>query len=417
MTQGRPPGTGTDWKEASEGMRESPGGCLRRVGLCAVGTVLILGVLLAGPAEARSRRRGPARKAPTPTAPARVPATILIDAATGDVLEAHEPDRPGAPASMTKMMLMLLVEEAIRDGQLRLTDPVTASARASKMGGSQVYLKEGETFSVEEVMQALVIASANDAAVALAERLFGTVEDAVARMNARAKELGLTRTQFFGVHGLPPGPGQQGDTTTPADMARLGRVLVGLPDILRWCSIQEAPFRNGTFILHNVNRLIGHFPGADGLKTGHFREAGYNIAATAKRGNLRLIAVVMGAATNKARFDEAARLLGEGFARFVPVLVARAGAPIGPEVRVRKGERKTVRVAASADVTVLVKKEDRDLVKPQFDVPNPLTAPVAKGQQVGTVTVKVRDRALAQAPLVAVEAVPKASLLRRLWPF
>jgi D-alanyl-D-alanine carboxypeptidase (penicillin-binding protein 5/6) len=308
---------------------------------------------------------------------------------------------------MTKMMLALLVMEAVKDGQMKLTDPVQTSRLASKMGGSQVYLKEGETFPVEEMMAALLIGSANDAAMALAERLAGSVEGAVRRMNERAAAFKLPRTRFGSVHGLPPGPGQEGDVTTPRDMARLSQELLKFPDVLRWTSAPEAPFRQGTFILRNSNRLIDRFPGADGLKTGHFHEAGYNLAATAKRGNLRLITVVMGAPTNRARFAEAARLLEEGFAQYVEVTVAKAGEPLAPELRLPRAHG-PFRPAATGDLRVLVRREEREAIRTAVEVQTGLRAPLGKGQPVGVLIVRVGDREIARAPVVAPADVRRA---------
>ena len=329
---------------------------------------------------------------------------IVISAATGEEVSSQEADRPGAPASMTKMMLALLVMEAVKDGQLKLTDPIRASRLASKMGGSQVYLKEGESFSAEEMLAALLIGSANDAATALAERLGGTVEGAVRLMNERAVALKLTKTRFGSVHGLPPGPGQEGDITTPRDMAKLGQELVKFPDVLRWTGTPEAPFRGGVFTLRNSNQLIGHFSGADGIKTGHFREAGYNVAATAKRGNLRLIAVVMGAPTNRARFTEAARLLGEGFARFVEVTVVKAGAPVGTELQIPRAKA-PFRPLAANDIRLLVKREDKDAIKTSFEIQPNLKAPLQKGQPVGAMVARMGDREVGRTPLVTAGAV------------
>jgi serine-type D-Ala-D-Ala carboxypeptidase (penicillin-binding protein 5/6) len=333
---------------------------------------------------------------------------IVISAVTGEEVASQEPDRPGAPASMTKMMLALLVMEAVKDGQLKLTDPVQTSRLASKMGGSQVYLKQGESFSVDEMMAALMIGSANDAAAALAERLGGTIEGAVKLMNERAAALKLTKTRFASVHGLPPGPAQEGDVTTPRDMALLARELVKFPDVMRWTGTPEAPFRDGSFILRNSNHLIGNFPGADGIKTGHFREAGYSVAATAKRGNLRLIAVVMGAPTNKARFTEAARLLGEGFARFVDVSVVKAGAQVATDLRIPRAKG-PFRPLAANDIQVLVKREEKDAIKTNVEIQPDLRAPLAKGQAVGTLIVRVGDREVARTPLVTAGEVPRKS--------
>jgi D-alanyl-D-alanine carboxypeptidase (penicillin-binding protein 5/6) len=308
---------------------------------------------------------------------------------------------------MTKVMLALLVMDAVKDGQLKLSDPVHTSKQASQMGGSQVYLKEGERFPVEDMLAALLIGSANDAAAALAERLAGSVEAAVRRMNERATALKLPQTRFGSVHGLPPGPGQEGDVTTPRDMARLSQALLKFPDVLRWTSILEAPFRQGTFTLRNSNHLIDRFPGADGLKTGHFWEAGYNLAATAKRGNLRLITVVMGAPTNQARFAEAARLLEEGFARYVEVTVAKAGTPLTAEIHLPRANGAFHPVTGS-DLRVFVLREEKEAIRTTVDVPTGLRAPLGKGQPVGSLIVRVGDREIARAPVVAPADVPRA---------
>jgi len=395
-------GSGAFRCEVAEGWREwrrgrGWGSVLRLVS----GAALVLH-LVGGPVLA-AKPKGPSGGAAGPG----TSAWITINAATGDILASQEPDRPGAPASMTKMMLALLVMEAIRDGQLKLADPVSTSALASKMGGSQVYLKQGEAFPVEAMMAALLIGSANDAASALAERLAGTVQGAVIRMNERAAALKLASTRFASVHGLPPGPGQEGDMTTPRDLARLSQELVKFPEILKWTSTPEAPFRQGTFILQNSNHLIGRFPGADGLKTGHFREAGYNVAATATRGNLRLITVVMGAPSNRARFEQAARLLEEGFSRYVEVVVAKAGAPLPTEVHLPRANG-VFRPVTGSDVRVLVLREQKDTIRTSVDVQSGLRAPLTKGQPVGTLIARVGDREIVRASVVTPAEIPRA---------
>ncbi len=355
---------------------------------------LLLSLLASPVFAARSRPKSPS------VVPETAAAWITINAETGDVLGSQEPDYRGAPASMTKMMLALLIMEAIRDGQMTLADPVRTSPLASKMGGSQVFLKSGEAFPVEDMMAALLIGSANDAAVALAERLAGSIPGALHRMNERAVALGLSRTRFASVHGLPPGPGQEGDISTPRDMARLSQELVKFPDVLRWTSTAEAPFRQGAFILQNSNQLIGRFPGADGLKTGHIREVGYNVAATAKRGTLRLITVVMGAPSNRARFAEAARLLEEGFSRYVEVTVAKAGQPVTPEIHLPRANG-ALRPVPTSDLRVLAKREERESVRTTVEVRPGLKAPVGKGQPVGHLVARVGDREVARVPVVA----------------
>jgi D-alanyl-D-alanine carboxypeptidase (penicillin-binding protein 5/6) len=368
---------------------------------------------LAGPvfaARPRARTARPAAARPQAAAKeAAGPTTsswIVISASTGEELSSQEPDRPGAPASTTKMMLALLVMEAVKEGQHKLTDPVPTSRLASKMGGSQVYLKQGESFSVEEMLAALLICSANDAALALAELLTGSVEATIQRMNDRAVALKLTHTKFGSVHGLPAGPSQEGDVTTPRDMARLGQELLKYPDVLRWTGKAEAPFRGGSFILRNSNKLVGSVSGVDGIKTGHFREAGYNVAATAKRGTIRVIAVVMGAPTNQARFTEAARLMGEAFSRFVEVSVIKAGAPVGSELRIARAKG-PFRPLAKNDIQVLVKREEKDALKTSLEIQPDLKAPLTKGQVVGALVVRVGEREVARTPVVTAGEVAR----------
>jgi len=361
----------------------------------------VVEMVLTPPGAAVARvKLPPASKTPVKAAGPGSVAWITVHADSGEVLASQDPDRPGAPASMTKMMLALLVAEAVRDGQLKLTDPVTTSALASKMGGSQVYLKQGESFSVEELMAALLIGSANDAAVTLAERLAGTVEGAVVRMNDRAKQLGMSQTHFASVHGLPPGPGQEGDITTPRDMARLALELVKFPEVLKWTGTKNAPFRGGAFDLENSNHLVGNVPGVDGLKTGHFHEAGYNVAATARRGGLRVVTVVMGAPTNKARFAEAARLLEEAFAQYVEVTVVKGNTPLSPEVRLPRAAG-PFKPMVSQEVRLLVKRAERDAIKTSVEITPGLRAPVKRGEPVGNLVARVGDREVARAPVVA----------------
>jgi D-alanyl-D-alanine carboxypeptidase (penicillin-binding protein 5/6) len=294
----------------------------------------------------------------------------VVHAATGEELTSQEPDRPGAPASMTKMMLALVVMEAVKEGQLTMADPVPTSRLASKMGGSQVYLKEGESFSVEEMLAGLLIGSANDAAVALAERLTGSVEATVQRMNDRAGALKLTRTKFGSVHGLPPSPGQAGDVTTPGTWHGSG----GGAQYRR--PADGTPSSEANFILRN-NKLIGK-PAPDGLDH-PLCPGGYNVAVC-QAGNLRLIAV-------RARPQSgAARLLGEGFNRFTEVSVIKAGAPVGSDLRIARAKG-PFRPLAKNDIQVLVKREEKDALKTSLEIQPDLKAPLTKGQVVGALIV------------------------------
>lgn len=252
-----------------------------------------------------------------PVSPPRYQAALLMDARTEHLLFEENGYKSWAPASLVKMMLMLLVVENVEAGHIHWTDSVRASADASRIGGSQVYLKQGEVFPLEELMKAIAIVSANDAGYAVAEYVAGSVEDFVQRMNKRAEELNMAHTRYYNVHGLPPRKGQEGNVTTAYECAILAHELLKHPKVLEWTSTRRTTFRNGTFVLKNTNALIGSFQGADGLKTGFYASSGFNIVATAERNGTRCIAVVLGAPTSTIRSAEARRLLSHGF-RFSP---------------------------------------------------------------------------------------------------
>jgi serine-type D-Ala-D-Ala carboxypeptidase (penicillin-binding protein 5/6) len=254
--------------------------------------------------------------------PAAAPAplytgAIVVDAASGRALIEDHADVAGCPASVIKLMDMLIILERIDAGTVRLTDPVTISAEVSRIGGSQVYLKEKEVFTVDELLYAMMIQSANDAATALAIHVAGSTEAFVNLMNQHAQTLGMKSTIFRSVHGLPPAQGQEHNISSPRDLAVLSLALLKHPDVLRYTSVRERPFRPDAkepFIMRTHNHLLGHFEGCDGLKTGYYTKAGYTIAATAQRNGVRLVAVVMGCATRPARDAKAQELLAQGFA-------------------------------------------------------------------------------------------------------
>jgi D-alanyl-D-alanine carboxypeptidase (penicillin-binding protein 5/6) len=240
----------------------------------------------------------------------RVPyvGAIVVDAATGQVLFEENADAKTYPASTLKLMDLLIILEKIEKGQLKLTDKVTASAEAAKMGGTQVYLRQGETFTLDEMLYALMVQSANDAAVALAEHVAGSKQEFVNLMNQRARELGMKATVFRSVHGLPPSAkeGQQPDETTPRDMVLLCRELLKHKDALRYTSTKQREFRKErALVMTNHNKLLESFAGCDGLKTGYFQTAGFSVAATAARNGRRVIAAVMGAMASNARIARA----------------------------------------------------------------------------------------------------------------
>lgn len=254
---------------------------------------------------------------------------IVVDAATGQALFEDKADAKGYPASVLKLMDLLIILEMVEQGALSMNEPIPVSAKASKAGGSQVWLAEKESFTLDEMLYALMVQSANDAAVALAEKIAGSTEAFVALMNQRARQLGMTSTAFNSVHGLPPSAGQQHDVTTARDFAVLCRELLKRKDTLRHTSTRERPFRpNGgktMVMMRTHNHLLGAVEGCDGLKTGYITAAGYSIAVTAQRRGQRVIAVVLGSADRKVRDAKAAELLSKGF---LAMPAAQPAAPV-----------------------------------------------------------------------------------------
>ena len=243
---------------------------------------------------------------------------IVIEAPTGKVLFEERPDAKGYPASVQKLMDALIILEKLEHGQLSLQDQVPVSPKASHTGGSRVWLADKESFTVEEMLYALMVQSANDAAVALAEKVAGSTDAFVELMNQRAKELGMNSTVFHSVHGLPPGPGQEHDVSTARDLAVLSRELVTKhPEILRYTSTRERPFRTNvpakTVVMRAHNHLLARVEGCDGLKTGYFAQAGFSISVTAARKGQRLIVVVLDSPDLKTRDNRAAELVAKGF--------------------------------------------------------------------------------------------------------
>jgi serine-type D-Ala-D-Ala carboxypeptidase (penicillin-binding protein 5/6) len=240
-----------------------------------------------------------------------------VDAASGRVLFQDQPDAKGYPASVLKLMDLLIVLDRIQHRQLSFQDQATVSAKAAKTGGSQVWLAEKEVFTVDELLYALMVQSANDSAVALAEKVAGSTEAFVELMNQRAQQLGMANTQFHSVHGLPPGAGQQPDVTTPRDLSVLCRELLKYQDTLRYTSTRERTFRpdegKKTVVMRTHNHLMAQVEGCDGFKTGFFTQAGFSLAATASRNGQRVMAIVLGSTDRKVRDAKAASLLAKGF--------------------------------------------------------------------------------------------------------
>lgn len=257
----------------------------------------------------------PRAAAPSPAASSQpkppFEAYAVADAADGRILEGLNVNLRWPQASLSKLMLAVVVMDKIERGELHLSDRVTVSRKAESMGGSQVFLKAGETFTLDELMRAALVESANDAAYAVAERAAGSSDEFVKLMNAKARKLGMLDTEFHCVHGLPPAKGGADNLSTCSDMVRLACEALRHPRILEWTSIEQTTFRNGTLAISNKNKLVGRVPGVDGLKTGYTRKAGFNIVATAKTGDRRLIVVVLGSPESRMRNGFAAEKFRE----------------------------------------------------------------------------------------------------------
>lgn len=328
---------------------------------------------------------------------------LLMDIATGKVLYEQNAHERLAPASVTKVMTMLLIMEAIDSGKIRWEDTVTASEAAAAKGGSQIYLKVGETMTVSDMVKSIAVSSANDCACAMAEHLAGSEQGFVEKMNERAKELGMEDTHFVNCTGLDDGEDAKEHVTSAYDIALMSRELMGKhPGIQKYTTIWMDTVRNGAFGLANTNKLIRFYPGATGLKTGFTSGAGYCLASTAQRDGLGLIAVVMGSKTSQERFAGCKSMLDYGFANFALVEPQKAE---NAAVPVKLGHAKEIRAVPAQESRLLVDKSQRDSVHTEIALEEKVTAPVSKGQRLGTMTVKAGEQVLAQVPLVAEEGV------------
>ena len=339
----------------------------------------------------------------------------LIDGATGTLLRAYNEHEPLAPASVTKVMTLLLIMEAIDSGRLKWTDTVTASEAAAAKGGSQVYLKVGETMTVEEMVKSIAVSSANDCACAMAEHLAGSETAFVEKMNARAGELGMNDTHFVNCTGLDDGPNASEHKTSAYDIALMSReLLMNHPDIKQYTTIWMDTLRDGTFGLSNTNKLVRFYDGCTGLKTGFTSAAGYCLSASAQRDGLELIAVVMGAQTSADRFNTCRGLLDWGFASFA---LYTPELPELTPIPVKLGAAETVTPVPQTSPQLLVEKGDLAKLTTRLTLEPELAAPVEQGQTVGELTVLRDGEQIARIPLVAESAVERltfADLFREL---
>lgn len=331
---------------------------------------------------------------------------ICVEASTGIVLSEQHADLVRAPASMVKLMMLLLVAEGLEAGSWREDTSVGTSGHAQHMGGTQVYIEAGETWPLDHLMQAIAVASANDAAMAVAEGLWGSEEAYLEAANRRAAALGMGNTEYHSVHGLPPDPGTPIDRTTARDMAILASECVKHPRVLVWTRAKEFEFRPGQALCYNTNKMLWRMPECDGLKTGYIRASGYCVTATAARGDTRLIAVVMGSPRFGARFDTAESLLEAGFGQVRRVKVAGSGQAVAPTVRVAHGVKSEASLHAGDDVWVIVPPNRVEELRVILDYPELLEAPLQAGDVVGELWVELDDKRLGNTLLYVTEPVP-----------
>ncbi|HXI11211.1 MAG TPA: D-alanyl-D-alanine carboxypeptidase family protein [Thermoanaerobaculia bacterium] len=348
-------------------------------------------------------------------------AAIIIEASSGRVLYERNANTPLPTASMAKMMTLLIAMDRVKEGSLKLDEPVPISARASKMGGSQIFAKEGQTFPLQTILAAVMIQSANDAAQALAEKIAGSSEAFADLMNDKARAMGLKNSMFYDPHGLPNKETGKDDQMSAADLAKLGMELMKYPLMREYAAMQTMPFTNATFTsgLTNPNHLLRFFGGAYGIKTGYTVPAGFCVTAGAKRGDLDLVAVVMGAKTGRrgpdSSFSIAARLMNEAFSNYRMIDTVKQGTAFGTAA-VTGGAVDTVPVVAGATAKTLVKRGQEGGMQTSFS-PSPLSAPVKRGQQVGTVVVKQGGNIVARVPAIASGDVATAPWWKKFWPF
>ena len=329
---------------------------------------------------------------------------LLMDMATGTVLYEHNAHEALPPASVTKVMTMLLIMEAIDSGNIKWDDVVTTSETAAAKGGSQIYLKVGETMTVSDMVKSIAVSSANDCACAMAEHLAGSEEAFVQKMNEKAKALGMNDTHFVNCTGLDDDETAKEHLTSAYDIALMSReLMLNHPNIQKFTTIWMDTVRGGAFGLANTNKLVRFYPGATGLKTGFTSGAGYCLSATAQRDGLGLIAVVMGAETSKDRFAACKSMLDYGFANF---------ALVEPEITegtvpVRLGKTDSVKAVPAQPVQMLIDKAQSNQVQIQTVLGESVTAPVSKGQRLGTLTVKVGQQVIKEVPMVAQNGVER----------
>jgi D-alanyl-D-alanine carboxypeptidase (penicillin-binding protein 5/6) len=366
-----------------------------------------VGSFLSGPLQ-KALAFGGSERFPQLPAAKNFEAALLQDAQTGQVLFSYNSQKIWPQASLTKMMLGLIVFEEIERGRVSLKTRVTISRRASRTKGRTISLRAGQVFRLAELLRAVLVTSANDAAVAIAEHVCGSVSQCVQRMNARAQQLGMGQTRYRTVNGMPTKTNRAPDKAPADDIALLARALLRHKHVLTWTSQSSMPFGKRRKHLPNTNRLVGRTYGVDGLKTGFTRKAGFNLVTTAQRGSLRLIAIVFGGKTSAMRFRVAEDLLEWGFANFTRLPLIEGGSPLWVEVRVENGSLSAFQPVAAATAAPLVRKDDVEAVSISLQLPTQVAAPILRNQVLGEVVVRRGKQTLATIPAVSPDDIPQA---------
>ncbi|OCA83633.1 D-alanyl-D-alanine carboxypeptidase [Pradoshia sp. D12] len=333
---------------------------------------------------------------------------ILIEKDTGSVIYDKNKDERLSPASMTKIMTMLLIMEALDQKRITMEDKVRTSEYAASMGGSQIFLEPGEEMTVEQMLRGIAIGSGNDASVAMAEKIAGSEEEFVKRMNAKVQELGLKNTKFQNCTGLPT----TDHYSSAFDMATIAKELLKHEEITNFTSLYESYLREDSdkkFWLVNTNKLVKFYPGVDGLKTGFTHQAGYCLTATAKKDNLRVIAVVFGAENPKERNSQITKMLDYAFANYQSRPVYKKEQPLAL-LKIEKGQQKKVSLVTNDSVSLLNKKgEDNVNIRPNIVLKKDVQAPIKKGDQLGVLKMMRDDKVISETPLIASKDVKRAS--------
>lgn len=369
------------------------------------GVIVCLSVLISIPIFSLSVQ------ANTPEFALQSRSAILMEASTGEVIFEKNADLELPPASISKIMTMVLIMEALEEGKITLDEKIRTSENAMRMGGSQIFLEVGEEMTLTDMLKSIAIASANDACVAVGEHLYGTEEAFVQKMNERARELGMNHTFFQNSTGLPAENNVKGNYSTARDIAIMSRELLRHPVVLQWTSTWMDTVRNGAFGLTNTNKLVRHYQGCDGLKTGYTVEAKYCLSATGMRNGLRFIAVVMGAPTSPVRNKEISEMLSFGFNTFKAYEVVKKDQVV-QRIKVSKGKIQEVDLLAAYDFTVPMKKGTNAEVTAEVVLKGKATAPISAGQVLGELVVKKSGEEIGRVPLKAQADVEKGSIFQ-----